>query len=134
PFVVNCKLKVNAQRLITVTPENPNFGTVPVGDTGIYSLELTNDGNDTTTIKKVSSSSKEFAIAIPAPFVVPPFSKVAVDALYIPVNKGKDSALLTLKTNASNVTTVILNVKGEGITGKKSTETLTEATLSILQK
>jgi subtilisin family serine protease len=134
PFVVNCKLKVNAQRLISVSTDNLSFGTITVGDTGSFRLELTNDGNDTTTIRKVSSSSKEFALSVPGPFVVPPFSKIAVDALYIPFNKGKDSALLTLKTDASNATTVILNVKGEGITGKQNTETLTEATVSILKK
>lgn len=133
PFVVNCKLKVNAQRLISVSTDNLSFGIISVGDTGIFSLELTNAGNDTTTIKKVTSSSKEFALSLPAPFVVPPFSKIAVDALYIPVNKGKDSALLTLKTNASNVTTVILNVKGEGVITKKSNITLSEAALSTQQ-
>jgi subtilisin family serine protease len=131
PFVVNCKLKVNSQKLITVIPGNLEFGIVSVGDTSILPLEMINNGNDTTTIKKVVSSSKEFSIAIPAPFVLPPFSKIVVDALYIPCNKGKDNSLLALKTNASNATTVLLNVKGEGVTTKRSNIAFTETAISI---
>jgi subtilisin family serine protease len=131
PFVVNCKLKVKAQKLIEVLPENLNFGAVTIGTSSTLPFELINNGNDTTTIKKVQSSSKEFKINIATPFKIPPFSSAVVDATYTPSNTGWDSALFTLKTDASNVSTVIMNIRGQGVTS--SNDSLTTISIAPLQ-
>jgi hypothetical protein len=135
PFVVNCKLKVKSEKLIEVVPANLNFGAVAVGDTAILLVELMNNGNDTTTIKKVQSSSKEFKINITAPFKIAPFSSTVVDATYIPVNIGWDVANYTLKTDAANITTVIINARGQGVTSVPSEpDTLSSPNLTSILK
>jgi hypothetical protein len=98
------------------------------GTSSTLPVELINNGNDTTTIKKVQSSSKEFTIGITAPFKIPPFSSAVVDVTYTPSGTGWDSALLTLKTDAANVTTVIIDARGQGV---KSTGRDTLTTISI---
>jgi hypothetical protein len=135
PFVVNCKLKVKSEKLIEVVPVNLNFGAVAVGDTAILPVELINNGNDTTTIKKVQSSSKEFRINITAPFKIAPFSSTVVDATYIPINIGWDAANYTLKTDAANITTVIIDARGQGVTSVPSEpDTLSSPTLTSILK
>ncbi|MBN1602366.1 MAG: S8 family serine peptidase [Chitinispirillaceae bacterium] len=133
PFVVNCKLKVKAQKLIEVLPEDLNFGAVAVGTSSVLPVELINHGNDTTTIKKAQSSSKEFILNVSAPFKIPPFSSVVVDATYTPSNPGWGAALFTLKTNASNVSTVIMDVRGQGVE-RKGGDTLTTISIATFKK
>lgn len=133
PFVINCKLKVKAQKLIEVLPEDLNFGAVAMGTSSILPVEIINHGNDTTTIKKVQSSSKDFKLNIAAPFKIPPFSSAFVDATYTPSNTGWGAALFTLKTDASNVSTVVMDIRGQGVESKGG-DTLTTISIAPLKK
>jgi subtilisin family serine protease len=132
PFVVNCKLKVKSQKLVEVLPESINFGRVVAGTASTVPVELVNRGNDTTTIKKVQSTSKEFAINIVTPFKIAPFSSAVVDATFTPLKLGRDAAMFTLKTDASNVSTVKMEVGGQSI--KKGTDALAAIKTEPLQE
>lgn len=116
PFVVNCKLKVKASKKLAVFPENVNFGEVPIGSSKKEGLSLENIGNDTLTIKKISSSSKEIIInSDPVPFKIPPYSSKDIFLVYTPTARGIDAALITIKSNASNASNLMINVYGTGI-------------------
>lgn len=116
PFVVNCKLKVKPLKKLVVDPENVNFGNVAVGSSRKETISLENNSNDTTTIKKISSSSKEISIiSQPVPFKIPPYSATKIFPVYTPSSRGIDAALITISSNASNASNLLLNAYGIGI-------------------
>lgn len=116
PFVVNCKLKVKQLKKLAVNPENLNFGAVPVGSSKKEFISLENNSNDTTTIKKITSSSKEISIiSQPVPFKIPPYCATKIFPVYTPSARGIDAALITIKSNASNASNLMLNAYGTGI-------------------
>jgi subtilisin family serine protease len=116
PFVINCKLKVKQLKNLAVNPENVNFGEVPVGSSKKEFISLENKSNDTITIKKITSSSKEInIISQPVPFKIPPYSATKIFPVYTPSARGIDAALITIKSNASNASNLMLNAYGTGI-------------------
>lgn len=115
PFITDCKLKVKSRKLLSSQPENLNFGKVVIGNSRIISFDLINDGNDSTTVKKVTSSSSKFDFDLVTPFKIPPFSRIKINATYTPSESGFDAGLLTIKTNASNVSNLIMNIRGTGV-------------------
>lgn len=116
PFVVNCKLKVKSLKKLAVYPENVNFGEVPLGSSEKGVLSLENNSNDTITIKKITVSSKEIKIiSKPVPFKIPPYSATKIFPVYTPSARGIDAALITIKSNASNASNLMLNAYGKGI-------------------
>jgi len=115
PFVVNCKLKVKPLKKLAISPENVNYGDVPVGYSEQKAFFLENIGNDTTTIKKINVSSKKIKIiSDPVPFKIPPYSTTKIFTVYTPSERGIDAALITIKSNASNASNLILNAYGKG--------------------
>lgn len=116
PFVVNCKLKVKSLKKLAANPENVYFGSVPVGSSRKEAISLENIGNDTITIKKITSSSKEISIiAQSVPFKIPPYSATKIFPVYTPSSRGIDAALITIKSNASNASNLLLNAYGTGV-------------------
>lgn len=116
PFVINCKLKVKQLKKLAVNPENVNFGEVPVGNSKKEFISLENSSNDTIRIKKITSSSKEInIISQPVPFKIPPYSATKIFPVYTPSARGIDAALITIKSNASNASNLMLNAYGTGI-------------------
>lgn len=112
PFVISCKIKVKAQKQLTAIPGDLYFGDVSTGYQKSLSVDLINEGNVTTKVKKVISSSKEFSIKEKFPIEIPPFSQLKINAIYSPINTGIDAALLTLKSNVSDI---LIDVYGTGV-------------------
>jgi len=116
PFVVNCRLKVKPLKKLAIFPENVNFKEVPVGYSEQRALFLKNISNDTTTIQKINVSSRKIKIiSEPVPFKIPPYSSTKIFTVYTPSERGIDAALITIKSNASNASTLLLNAYGKGV-------------------
>lgn len=103
-------------RRLSVSPASLDFGRVAVGQSADQVLTLTNTGNATLVIEQVTISDSQFALQSPAfPLSLRPGAEVGAVIRFTPRAGGRQSALLTIRSNDSEQPTVTLPLSGEGV-------------------
>ena len=100
------------------SPGVVTFGSVPVGQTSVSSVALINQASAPVQVSNVSVSGKSFALSgaeeMPITVAVGGTFNLTVD--FSPTVTGAAQGELTIKSDAANDGTVMVNLSGEGIT------------------
>jgi Zn-dependent metalloprotease len=83
PLLIPIEFTVSGQPLISVSPNNINFGALQVGSSSTDTLYIDNIGCDTLDISSFTSSDISFSVASGG-FKIPPFSNDTVIVTFAP--------------------------------------------------
>ena len=113
---VTAQANVGQATIVTVMPDNGNFGEVCADPNKFKDLPLTinNSGSCTLTITGIASSSPEFEVpsVLSFPMSIAPGDSVAVPIRFHPTSPGAKSATITLSTNDPAAPTKVVQVSG----------------------
>ncbi len=92
-----------------------SFGNVPVGSTMTMSLTLSSTGTSPVTVSTAALSGAGFSdTGATFPMTLSPNQSVTLQVQFDPTTAGAASGQLTINSNASNGSTVIVQVSGTG--------------------
>jgi Zn-dependent metalloprotease len=112
PLLIPIEFTVSGQPLISVTPNNINFGTLQVGASSTDTLYIDNLGCDTLDIASFTSSDISFSVASGG-FKIPPFSNDTVIVTFAPDTIKTYSDTIFVNNNDS-LAIVLVNGIGVG--------------------
>ncbi len=105
---------MGATTALTMTPSNVSFGNVSVGSPSTQTLRLTNDGNESVSIKSVSVSGKGFSVSgLSTPQTLTPNQSVVFTAEFDPKAAGEESGTISVTASGG---VVAVNLTGVGVT------------------
>lgn len=113
PFAVQA-----AAQQLTCSPTSLQFGTVLVGQSETLLVELSNKGQSSVTISKVSTSNYSFKILnFTTPHVLPAGQSLEVSVEFVPLGPGNVNGGITFVSNASDAN-LTLNVSGDAVSSE----------------
>jgi hypothetical protein len=103
-----------AAALLTANTSSLSFGNVALGRSSTLSVTLTNAGNSTVTVSKVSVSSPRYSVSgVSSGLILAPGQSATLDATFTPAATGNLSASVTVASNATN-SPAIISFLGDG--------------------
>jgi HYDIN/CFA65/VesB-like, Ig-like domain len=113
---VTAQANVGQATIVTVMPDNGDFGEVCADPNKFKDLPLTinNSGSCTLTITSIASSSSEFEVpsVLSFPMSIGPGDSVAVPIRFHPTSPGAKSATISLSTNDPAAPNKVVQVSG----------------------
>ena len=107
-----------AAALMEITPDAVSFVDVPVGDTYTQTVRITNVGEDTLQIKKITASSADFRVTgILLPVVIAHGTNESFTISYRAKAEGRAEGLISIFTNADDAP-LVLRVKASSAAGQ----------------
>ena len=86
---------------LSANPTSVNFGSVPVGTSGLQSVTLTNSGTANVTISAASASGTGFSITgLATPLTLTPGQNTSFTAKFSPAATGSASGSVSITSNA----------------------------------
>lgn len=105
-----------AVRRLSVSAMMLDFGTVMVGSFADRTLTLRNTGNATLTVEQAVMSDAQFVFhSPPLPLRLRPGTEAETVIRFAPRNRGPQTALLTIRSNADEQPAIDISLTGEGI-------------------
>ncbi len=103
-----------ATALLTSTSSSLNFGTVALGKSGALSATLTNAGNSSITVSKVTVSGARYsASGVSAGLILAPGQSATLDVAFSPLAAGVLPGSVSVASNATNSPETI-SLSGDG--------------------
>jgi hypothetical protein len=103
-----------AAAFLTTNTSSLSFGNVALGRSSTLSVTLTNAGNSTVTVSKVSVSSARYSLSgVSAGLILAPGQSATLDATFTPAGPGNLPANVTVASNAANSPATI-SLSGDG--------------------
>jgi len=103
-----------AQKL-ACSPCSYDFGSVTIGQSGSYSIHLSNSSTQTITISSKSVTGAAFSYgSFPLPAQVAPWSTIVLPINFTPAAAGSASGVFTIVSNALN-SPLTVDVSGTGV-------------------
>jgi hypothetical protein len=119
-----------AQKLDS-SPGSYNFGSVKVGKSSSYSIQLTNPSRVPLTILSKAKLGNAFSYGnFPLPMTLAPWSGVALPVVFTPAATGYTEGTLVLLSNAQN-SMVTIGVSGTGVSNTSPQLKASPAALSF---
>ena len=99
---------------VSLPEASHDFGGIPVGQTGTWSMHIQNTGADWLSIRDITPSLVVFHAA-PRHLYIPPSGDVAVNVTFTPAAVQVYLATLTISTNDPAALQVVVNLQGRGL-------------------
>jgi hypothetical protein len=113
------------------SPCSHNFGKVAVGDSGSYSIQLTNTGDKKVTIESKSKRGAAFSFGdFPLPLKIDPGASVQLPINFKPIAKGKTDGSFELVSTARDER-LTMDVSGVGESGENPQLGISPASLNF---
>jgi Cep192 domain 4/Abnormal spindle-like microcephaly-assoc'd, ASPM-SPD-2-Hydin len=88
---------------LTANPSSVSFGNVPIGNTQVQTITLTNGGSTSVTISQLFSAGSGFGLSgISVPFTLAAGQTVSFSVTFTPNSGGASSGSLSITSTASN--------------------------------
>ena len=115
-------LTVNASTLVLNTsPASLSFGSIDTGATSTLEVTLTNSGNSSVTISRVSTTGAGFsASSVPSGTILAPGQTAALNVTFAPTSTGSLTGGVMVASNATNSPATI-SMTGTGLQSNFST-------------
>lgn len=91
-----------------------NFGTVNVGDAGIFAYNLINSGTDSLHIDSVQFTDPVFSLGGPGSIIIPPGQNATLSLVFVPQLAYSYSGIMTIYCDAASGTTFPIVLQGLG--------------------
>lgn len=102
---------------ITVSPLSLDFGLVENGTTGDITVNIANDGSADLNVSSLSTDNGVFTVESPtAPIVIAAGNNTDVTIRFSPVADGAQSGNLTIASDDTDESSVVVSLDGEGFT------------------
>jgi hypothetical protein len=93
-----------------------NFGTITIGKSDALSVTLTNAGNSSVTVSKVTVAGTSYSAAgVSAGLILAPGQSATLDGTFTPGTAGSLAGSVTIASNASN-SPMTISLAGAGTT------------------
>jgi hypothetical protein len=124
--------------LIKVTPLSYDFGQLQLGDSATTTITIENIGDSSITLSSITfaaSSSEDFRLPIPLPFLLPRFFspglKVLLEVTFTPTN-GEVSAIIEIMNSDPYKPTVEVTLTGSGPAQSEEPEEIIEDIIDFM--
>jgi len=96
-----------------------DFGEVDIGQVDDAKFVLTNDGEGALKIYDLTVDKRVFQVpqAISTPLIIEPEERLVVEVLFMPLEEGEVSGLMTIVCNDPENPELVLPLKGKGVPG-----------------
>jgi hypothetical protein len=122
-----------ALRVLSASTSTVGFGYVGVNSTATESVVLTSAGTESVTIQSISVSGAGFSVpAASAPVALNPEQAIVLNVQFDPKSAGAISGQLTISSNDSSGSSMVIGLSGTGATSGGSGGSGGTATLSAL--
>jgi hypothetical protein len=117
PLGTGCLSFLAADAIVSVEPDDIDFGVINSDETGQFSLEISNDATATVELAgNISINSGNFTLQGSETFNIDPGGAISVDIVYEPDEEDIDSGTMEIFHNARNVASPIrVNITGEAL-------------------
>ena len=117
PLGAGCLSFLAADAIVSVEPDDIDFGVINSDETGQVSFEISNDASASVDLAgNIGINSENFVLQGSEAFNVEPGGSVTVDILYEPDDESIDSGTMEIFHNARNVASPIrVNITGEAL-------------------
>jgi len=131
--IVLVPLKGNVFRLptpdIAIAPTSINFGEVEVGKSSTKLFQISNTGDALLQITSITSSNSQFTVSGIGNVAIG--SQITISVKFAPTSPGIKAALLTIKSNDPDESSVVVSIQGEGIVTPKPNISISPTTLDF---